>query len=100
VIRRMVAQIAMLLCALMLVSCGGPSKVSLGLRLKEGETYGLKAIVEQEVSQTVGDRELQLTQIMTMGCTYEVLRVDDEGVMDIEMTYRSYRVESESPAGR
>jgi hypothetical protein len=75
-------------------------KVDLKLRLKAGESHEMKITQTQNMTQTAGGQEQKMKQVQEMIMGLAVLSVDANGVMDVEMTYKSMKMTMDSSTGQ
>jgi hypothetical protein len=83
-------------------SCGGGAqeeKLQLRLNLEAGESYRLRMITDQKVSQTIQGQQQDLTQTVGIGYTFDVGEVKSDGSMLATVTYEWVRFEQKGPAG-
>jgi hypothetical protein len=77
----------------------GQEKVDLKLRLKAGESHEMKMTQVQDINQTMGDEEMKMKQTQEMVMGMDCLSVDANGVMDVQMTYKSMKIVMDGPMG-
>jgi hypothetical protein len=75
-------------------------KVDLKLRLKAGESHEMKMTQTQNMTQTAGGQEQKMKQVQEMVMGLDVLSVDANGVMDVEMTYKTMKMTMDSSMGQ
>jgi hypothetical protein len=75
-------------------------KVDLKLRLKAGENHEMKMTQHQNIAQTMNGMEQKMTHTQEMVMGFDCLSVDANGVMDVEITYKSIKMTMEGPMGR
>ena len=75
-------------------------KVDLKLRLKAGESHEMKMTQTQNITQTAGGQEQKVKQVQEMVMELDVLSVDANGVMDVEMTYKSMKMTMDISTGQ
>ncbi|WP_457652587.1 DUF6263 family protein [Rhodocaloribacter sp.] len=73
-------------------------KVTLRLHLKEGDSYRLYNLIDQDINQVVMGQEQAVKQQIGMGYRYDVLGVD-EGVYQVKMTYYRVYFKQSGPMG-
>ncbi|PKL48876.1 MAG: hypothetical protein CVV39_03670 [Planctomycetes bacterium HGW-Planctomycetes-1] len=81
------------------VVCSAADKVDLKLRLKAGESHEMKMTQTQNISQTMNGQEMNMKQTQEMVMGIDCLSVDADGVMDIEMGYKSVKMAMDGPMG-
>ena len=74
-------------------------KVDLKLRLKAGESHEMKMTQTQNITQTAGGQEQKMKQVQEMVMGLDVLSVDANGVMDVQMAYKSVKMVMDGPMG-
>lgn len=74
-------------------------KFDLKLKLKKGQKFGLKMVTNQKMSQTMMGQQQKMNRMTTMGMSFEVLAVDDNGNMSIKTTYQNIHTRMEGPMG-
>ena len=74
-------------------------KLTLRLRLKQGETYRLNTVVEQRISQTGGATPQVTEQRFAVGYAMAVEAVDAAGAMTLATKYESVAFGQKGPAG-
>ena len=95
--RRIFGILAIMLAVGVLASYAeAAGKLQLRLNLKKGKTYGLRTIVDQEISQEMQGQEQAMTQKISMGYTFYVEDVDADGVASIKVAYDSITFEQSS----
>ncbi len=77
----------------------GQDKVDLKLRLKAGESHEMKMTQNQDVVQTMGGQEQKMKQTQEMIMGFDCLSVDANGNMDVEITYKSMKINMDGPMG-
>ncbi len=73
-------------------------KVTLRLHLKEGDSYRLYNLIDQDINQVVMGQEQAVKQQIGMGYQYDVLSAD-EGVYQVKMTYYRIYFKQSGPMG-
>ena len=73
-------------------------KVTLRLHLKEGDSYRLYNLIDQDINQVVMGQEQAVKQQIGMGYQYDVLSAD-EGVYRVKMTYYRIYFKQSGPMG-
>ena len=68
-----------------------------GLNLEEGETYHMRTIVEQEISQDMGSLSEDIERTIGMEIALEVVEIDEDGNYWIDMTHDWVLYEQETP---
>jgi hypothetical protein len=93
--------VSILMCVLVLsaVVCSAADKVDLKLRLKAGDSHEMKMTQTQDISQTMNGQEMNMKQIMEMVMGIDCLSVDADGVMDVQMSYKSVKMIMDGPMG-
>jgi hypothetical protein len=74
-------------------------KVELKFRFEKGDTYRLKATVEQEIVQWIQNAEQKTTLTMAIGETLNVTDVDAEGTMTIQVVIASMSIKMKGEQG-
>ncbi len=74
-------------------------KVDLKLRLKAGESHEMKMTQNQNIAQTMNGQEQKMTQTQEMIIGFDCLSIDANGVMDVEITYKSMKMVVDGPMG-
>lgn len=74
-------------------------KVDLKVRLKQGEKYGVKMTMDQNIIQDLGGQKQNIDQTIGFGFTFETLKVDPQGNMDVKVRYQSVQYKQKSPMG-
>lgn len=74
-------------------------KVTLGLRLQEGKSYNLQTIVDQQIAQTIQNQKIDLNQTIGFNYVYEVVKIDENGVASVNVTYKAVQFRSQGPTG-
>lgn len=75
-------------------------KVDLKLNLKAGDSHEMKMVQIQDITQTVNGQEMKMKQTQEMILGVDCLSVDQDGVMDVKMAYKSMKMTIESPMGK
>ena len=91
------------MCVLVLqavVCFAGQEKVDLKLRLAAGESHEMKMTQTQNITQTMNGQEMNMKQTQEMVMSLDCLSVDADGVMDVEMGYKSVKMVMDGPMGR
>jgi hypothetical protein len=99
-IRRVVSIFVYVLVIQAVVFAAGQDKVDLKLCLKAGESHEMKMTQNQNITQTMNGQEQKMTQTQEMIVGLNVLGVDANGVMDVEMIYKSMKMTMDGPMGR
>ena len=95
-----IVSVILYVIVLQVVVClGGQEKVDLKLRLKTGESHEMKMTQTQNITQTAGGQEQKMKQVQEIVMGLDVLSVDANGVMDIEMTYKSMKMAMDGSMG-
>lgn len=74
-------------------------KIDLKLRLKQGQNYGARVIIDQKISQTIQGQEQNISSMMAMGTVCDVLAVDSNGVATVRITYQTIQIKMSGPMG-
>jgi hypothetical protein len=74
-------------------------KIDLKLRLKTGESHEMKMTQTQNITQTMKGQEQNMKQVHEMVMGFDCLSVDANGVMDVQMTYKSMKMVIDGPMG-
>ncbi len=77
----------------------GQEKIKLGLRLEEGQTYGLKMVQEQDVRQTFMGQQQEMSQTLAVAYAFRVEDRLADGTLRITATYQDLKLRIESPLG-
>ncbi|HBG28441.1 MAG: hypothetical protein A2Y10_10920 [Planctomycetes bacterium GWF2_41_51] len=80
--------------------CCAQDKVDLKLRLKAGDSHEMKMTQTQDIAQTMGGQEIKMKQTQEMILGMDCLSVDENGIMEIKMAYKSMKMSMEGPMGR
>ena len=99
-IKRIVSIFVYVLVLSAVVFAAGQDKVDLKLRLKAGEKHEMKMTQNQNIAQTMNGTEQKMTHTQEMVMGFDCLSVDANGVMDVEITYKSIKMTMEGPMGR
>ena len=92
--------IAIGVCVLSVAICSaGQEKVDLKLRLKVGESHEMKMTQTQNITQTTSGQEQKIKQVQEMVMGMDCISVDSNGVMDVQMTYKSMKIVMDGPMG-
>jgi len=81
------------------VVCSAADKIDLKLRLKAGDSHEMKMTQTQNIAQTMNGSEMKMKQTMEMVFGIDCLGADANGIMDMEMAYKSVRMVMEGPMG-
>lgn len=85
-------------CAALVVLSGvAGAAVRLEWRLAKGKTYYQRAVMDQQITQTVMEQEQKMEQAFGIGQKLQVLDVDAQGNMRIQHTYLWTRVKQDNP---
>ena len=71
-------------------------KVLLALTSKVGDKYQVDMVLGQQISM----QGMEMPQKMSFGTTYEVMKVEANGITSIKMTYTSVKFVQDNPAGK
>jgi hypothetical protein len=74
-------------------------KIDLKLRLKAGESHEMKMAQTQDITQAMNGQETKIKQSQEMVMGLDCLSVDANGVMDVQMTYKSMKMVIDGPMG-
>ena len=94
--------VSIFMCVLVLqavVCFAGQDKVDLKLRLAAGEKHEMKMTQTQNISQTMNGQEMNMKQTQEMVMGMDCLSVDANGVMDVQITYKSMKMVMDGPMG-
>jgi len=93
--------ILVLILAASIVTTGDKETEGLQLRLnlREGKSYSLRVLTEQEIHQTLEGQQYDMTQTMGMGYTYDVDQIDAAGNALVHVTYDWTLVKQQVPGG-
>jgi hypothetical protein len=80
-------------------AAGADGLVSLQLRLKKGETYNLRMLMVQKISQTIQGQKMDMDQTMGMGMAFSVTDVRPDGVQDVSVVYDWMKLKQDSVMG-
>jgi len=83
---RILTALSILAFMLTLAACK-PKDFTLRLHLKTGDTFHVTTTTHQKMSETIMGQQMNLDQEITMGYTWEVTSVDDQGNATITITY-------------
>jgi hypothetical protein len=67
-------------------------KVDLKLRLAPGDSHEMKMTQTQNITQSVNGQEMKMTQVMEMLLGIDCKSVDANGIMSVEMTYKTVKM--------
>lgn len=76
-----------------------PEKLQLKINLKKGETYKIKMVVDQKISQTIMEMKQDMTQAIGIVFSCNVTDVGADGTMTIKGTYDSVSFKNDGPMG-
>jgi FKBP-type peptidyl-prolyl cis-trans isomerase len=74
-------------------------KVEFRLRLKQGQSYGLRMLSEQKIVQTINGRQINITQVIGFDMRYDVLKVDEAGNLTVKFSYTGATFMMNGPMG-
>jgi hypothetical protein len=74
-------------------------KLDLRLHFSKGDVHDMVITLDQTIDQTIQNTRQQTTQSITIGYTFTVDDVDDQGTASISVRYKSVAVHSKSQAG-
>ncbi|MBN1788566.1 MAG: hypothetical protein JW806_09270 [Sedimentisphaerales bacterium] len=74
-------------------------KVDLRLRLKKGDSHEMKMVQTQNIMQSMNEAQMNMTQSQEMVIGMDCLGVDANGMMDVEVTYKSMKMTMDGPMG-
>ncbi|HSZ58373.1 MAG TPA: DUF6263 family protein [Tepidisphaeraceae bacterium] len=74
-------------------------KLDLRLRFSKGDVHDMVINLDQTIDQTIQNTRQQTTQSITIGYTFTVDDLDDQGTASISVRYKSVAVHSKSQAG-
>ena len=82
--------------------CGedATEKIHLRLNLQEGESYSLRMITDQDISQTIQGQQQETKQTMGLGYTFDVNQVNSDGSALTRVTYDWVLFEQDGPLGK
>ncbi|MCK4330156.1 hypothetical protein KAX02_09965 [candidate division WOR-3 bacterium] len=75
-------------------------KIQLRLCLQAGESYNLRMVVEQKISQTIQEQTQDILQTIGTGYTFDVEDVDFNGSITVKVTYHSILFKQDGPMGK
>lgn len=78
----------------------GQEKLEIHPRFAKGESHTVSATLDQTISQTVGEKQVQTHQNLQIVYTVTVDDLDDHGVATLSVRYDSIRLDSTGPAGQ
>ena len=85
-----------------LTQCGGGSssgeKIELKLNLTKGQVFSLEMSTDQEISQKIMGRRMDINQQIKLTFDFKVLEADDTGY-NIEVVYKGVAYHMEGPTG-
>ncbi len=90
-----IALLAILLLAVSVYSAG--KTVTLKLNLQKGQSYGVKMVMDQFITQTLQGQKMEITQNIAMGYVLEVMDRDQSGNMKVKVTYKTISFRSKTP---
>jgi len=102
-IRRIISFMATCIVLLSVLLTNGASaadRVSLKLRLQEGQTYKSRFVSEQKIKQTIEGRVIETTQTMGFAYSFEVKQVQPDGTALCRVRHDSVLVKQDGPAGK
>ena len=94
-----IISIAVCVIVLLAVVCSATDKVDLKLRLKAGESHEMKMTQTQNITQTMNGQEMNMKQTQEMVMGIDCLSVDADGVMDVQIAYKSMKMAMDGPMG-
>lgn len=74
-------------------------KLDLKLRLKPGQKYGMRTIMEDKISQTIGGKQLNISHTKSTAVGFEVKEVDANGIALVKVTYRTLQEKTKMGTG-
>jgi hypothetical protein len=74
-------------------------KIQYRLRLQKGQKYYLKTITEQKISQTIMGQQQNIEQTFGIAMDFDVVDVNDRGVVEICYVYRWSKFRQKGPMG-
>ena len=83
-------------------SCGedATEKIHLRLNLQEGESFSLRMVTDQDVSQTIQGQQQETKQTLGLGYTFDVNQVNSDGSALTRVTYDWVLFEQDGPLGK
>ena len=75
-------------------------KIQLRLCLQAGESYNLRMVAEQKISQTIQEQTQDILQTIGTGYTFDVEDVDFDGSITVKVTYHSILFKQDGPMGK
>ena len=91
--------ISLMFILVFVISCGSQQhvkegEIKLNINLKKGESYPLKVITEQQITQAIQGEEKTLDQTITFGYKFDVVDVDEFGVASVKFTFDEIQMKS------
>jgi hypothetical protein len=74
-------------------------KQNLRLRLSKGDVHDMVLTLDQTADQTLHETAIHTTQTISLGYTFRIEDVDDQGVATVSVRYNAVSFHSKSPAG-
>lgn len=74
-------------------------KIDLKFNLKQGQSYRMRMVMDQKISQTMQGQEQNINQKMVMGVGFDVQEVDTNGIISLKTTYQTLQVQMDGPMG-
>ena len=102
-IKRYLLGIVVVLLALgVATSCGedATEKIHLRLNLQEGESFSLRMITDQDISQTIQGQQQETRQTLGLSYTFDVDQVNSDGSALTRVTYDWVLFEQDGPLGK
>lgn len=93
--------ILVVVLAVSIVALGNSAtdRVQLRLHLQEGKSYNIQMTIDQKISQTIQGQRQDMTQTMGMGYSFDVVEVDENGMVSVKFTYHSVRLKQAGAMG-
>ncbi|HUU28119.1 MAG TPA: DUF6263 family protein [archaeon] len=99
--RKILLGISLFFLALVITAPGlkAGEKIELRLRLQKGESYNLRNVLEQAVTQTIGGQKVEKVNTLRMEYRFEVEGLDPDGTASVKTTYQSCAMKMTGPDG-
>jgi len=98
--RRLFLVVAILALAACTVRAAEKEKVKLGLSLKQGDSYKIEVVMDQDIQQTINGQDQNVKQKMTMVYSMDVAKTDAEGDTNMKITYKRTGMSMDGATGK
>jgi hypothetical protein len=82
----------------MIINCAGP-KIDLKFNIKPGSVYSYKVTTEQQISQTIQGKVVDMDQTIIMEYRYDVKEINDQGNTVVDIVYERIGYMQDGPLG-